>query len=132
MLKYVSVCGEPETSKWRGRDVGGWISGRQPQPLQCHACSIHTVCLGYDIHNGTGMSQRVFACLDFMRMYMCVFVCVHSSSKFSRSVWCPQLILSQNGCCQAEKLLNGALMGLNGKVIHNCGLLGLIASNMKS
>lgn len=36
---------------------------------------------------------------------------------------CPLLILSQNGCCQAEKLPSGALMGRNSE---------LSAGNMKS
>lgn len=97
--------------------VGGWITGRQPQPLQCPACSVHTVSLWYDIHNGIAW-VRLFSWF-YVGMHMSVVLCVNSSSKFSRSAWCPLLILSQNGCCQAEKLPSGALMGLNGKLIHN-------------
>ncbi len=123
---------------WWARDIkaerarGGWLDFSETASASpVSRTLIHTVCVWYDIRNVTGMSQRVFACLDFsMCMYMCVFVCVHSSSKFSRSV-CPSLILSQNGCCQAEELPNGALMGLNDKLIHNCRLRGLSVSNMK-
>lgn len=124
---------------WWARDIkversrSGWLDFRETASASPVSCTlIHTVCVWYDIHNGTGVSQRVFACLDFnMRMHMCVFVCVHSSSKFSRSVRCPLLILSQNGCCQAEKLPNVAVMVLNDKLIHNSGLHGLITSYMK-
>lgn len=97
-----------------------WISKGLHEPLQCPACSYMTVCLWHDIHYGTGMSHNGFACLHFsMRLHTCVFDCVHSSSKFSSlcgALQCPLLIHSQNGCCQAEKLPSGVLMGLNRKL----------------
>lgn len=67
----------------------------------------------------------------YVRVYVCLCVCAFQLKVQSICV-VPLLILSQNGCCQADKLSNGALMGRKGKVIHNCGLLGPVAINMKS
>lgn len=77
------------------------------------------------------MSQSVFACLRFSKcMYVYAYVCIpaQSSVDLCGAPQCPLLILSQNGCCQAEKLPNGAATD---KLIHNCRLSGLIVSNMK-
>lgn len=43
--------------------------------------AIDTVCVWYKIHNGTGMSQCVFACLHFsMCMFMSLCVCIPAQS----------------------------------------------------
>lgn len=62
---------------------------------------------------------------------MCVCLCTFQL-KVQLIYVVPLLIPSQNGCCQAEKLPNGPLRGLNGKLIHVCGLFGALASNVKS
>lgn len=53
-------------------------------------------------------------------MCVCVWIPALSSVDLCGA---PLLILSQNGCCQADKFPNGALMRQNSE---------LIASNMKS
>lgn len=75
----VGVC---ECVRW-ARDIKversrcGWLGFRETASASAVSCMlIHTVCVWYDIHNGTGVSQRVFACLDFsMCMHMCLCVC---------------------------------------------------------
>lgn len=105
-------------AKW----VGGCITGRRPDPLQWPAFSFHS-CMSLACRCSCD-SLSVFTCRFYLHACIqSVCLCVNSNSKFSRSVRCPLLILSQNGCCQAEKLPNGALMG------HN---VELIASNVKS
>lgn len=105
-------------------------------PLQ-QPPSLHAICLKYEIHNGTSMSHTALACLGFLctsklsPLYVCVCVCTFQL-KVQLIYAVPPLIPSQNGCCQAEKLPNGPLKGLNGKLIHDCGSFGALASNVKS
>lgn len=134
-MKYVCaracVCGEPKTSKCGGGDVGWWVSGRGSGASAAASCVAY---LKYEIHNGTSMSHTALACLGSLcmsKLSLCVCVCTFQL-KVQLIYAVPLLIPSQNGCCQAEKLPNGPLKGLNGKLIHDCGLFGLLASSVKS
>lgn len=64
LLKYVCVCVCVASQRHQSVEVETWASGFQEEGLGPPA--LHTVCLMYEIHNGTSMSHTALACPGFM------------------------------------------------------------------